>query len=363
MLQFSKRFLCATSATTATVSAATVTTSNTKTPDQPVSTTTNSTPTSVPTTNTPTKIKEICKRVGIISKLEEFKKQNDDDGSSSSSDSINLYSAISFTPSSQESPSQREAARYFANTFTKRLNHEINLPTCVISVEQHQVSSKRKSSSSPPFKFNTRRLHGSIEEVRTIKKVNEVLAESRKNLATGGGGEDGKSQQQQLMKVKQNVVVLLNDSLIVVPSSQRKHGLSLTYAQNNNVVCAMRRSFDMLESFRNSSNNISPPCFFISKILRSAHMNTVTKIASKYFDHVHLLTLNENEEAHASSSKSQLMERYLVGEMNAKSTTKKIYYRDLSLPPDEGEAFGGWMCWGCLQWRDGRMLRCPKCSK
>ena len=383
MLQFSKRFLCGGAAAT-TSAATTNTTTTTVQQQQKEDIVSSSSPKQQSHNNNfITKIQEINKRVGIISKLEAFEKQllsnNDDDEKNKNNNSniINLYSAVVFTPSSQDSSSQRESARFFSQNFTKRLNHEVDIPSCVISIERQTTSSTNRNNSKNnnkknknnnnnnnnfPFKFNTRRLYGTVEEARTIKKVNEVITESRSSIAA------------ETPNVKQNIVVFFNDSLVVVPSSSKN---SLTYAQNNNVVCAMRRSFEMLESFRHvgSSNNNTaiansiPPCFFISKLLRSAHMNVVTRIASKYFDQVHLLTLEKQSNA---TEKTRTMERYLVGEMKPvfyeeekknENSKKKISYRDLSLPPDSGEVNDEWMCWGCLQRRDARrMLRCPKCS-
>jgi 23S rRNA U2552 (ribose-2'-O)-methylase RlmE/FtsJ len=370
------------------------------------------------------KLVEIDRRVGMFQKLQKFEqlKIEYDKNNKEDSNFINMYSAVDF------GASPGGFAQILSRNLTRKLNNRIDIPHAVVTIDTREIT---------PQIHNCFHLRGGIEEHGTLKRIQTVMGncnakyfslsttkksgENDDDIFLSPAGMEIMSKQNEnsssssFSSVKHRIVIVTNDTVAIVKgnsivkkgddfsSPQRKY--SVTYAQNNLVCCAMRRSFALLDCFqkqqqqqqqisrnhnkskrkglgsavrvegedeaekeeeseRKSNKNIDsripldsycPPCFFISKILRSVHVNRVVEMASKYFDHVQLLELN------TSSSE---VERYLIAETKPSKFARKrqIMYRDLSLPPAAGEA-AEWFCWGCLHRREGNCLKCPLCSK
>jgi hypothetical protein len=123
-----------------------------------------------------------------------------------------------------------------------------------------------------------------------------------------------------------------------------------------------------------------PPCFFVSRVMRSVHAGRILDVAQAAFDGAELVEL-------ATSAASQ-HDRFLVAWTSSSSggstprarpgtnspsslasggdgaaataRARDVRLSNLSLPPYPGEA-REWMCWGCLSLRDGRDSKCPLC--
>lgn len=371
------------------------------------------------------KLIEIDEKISIFGKLERFEKQKLKHDSSprptkaNEPKFINMYSAVDF------GASPGGFAQVLSKNLTRRINGNVNIPHAVITVDNREIQPKIR---------NTVHLRGGIEEHNTLKRVKATIDDcTRKYLGDANLKEDDHDEfvvspqsgafnldlynlgEKKVvpMEIKHRVVIVTNDTVAILKGRENTRSgkdddddqgafshhikgnrkYSVTYAQNNLVCCAMRRSLDLLECFQKHSlmsgkqtaNRVNnnkpkglgvavqveeregdrhgekvplietycPPCFFISKILRSVHVNRVMEMAEKYFDSVRLLELK--------SSSSQL-ERYLVAETRGTKVARKPFlYRHLSLPPAPGET-AEWFCWGCLNKRPGDCFACPVCS-
>jgi 23S rRNA U2552 (ribose-2'-O)-methylase RlmE/FtsJ len=287
------------------------------------------------------KLKEIDRKTKMFSKLAEFEK-----GLNNNNNIINLYSAVDF------GAAPGGFAKYMSQRFYNMTNNNINLCNSVVTVDNRDIT---------PALHNTIHIRGSVEEHRTFKRVQEAVAFDRFHKRNDPvlSSKDFEFQKR-LTIVTNDTVAILRGNFFLPQQQQheKKRKYSVTYAQNNLVLCCMRRSFELLDCFKQqhddkTDDSVTPPCFFISKILRSIHINRVVRVAEKYFDSVQLLSLE---------SSTSDVERYLVAEKKSSEKSKKIIYRDLTLPPEAGEA-KEWTCWGCLQTRSGECLRCPACEK
>ena len=250
----------------------------------------------------------------------------------------------------------------------------------------------------------TRHLRGSLEDRQVMKRVHDVV-NGRKHEAKWQRPREEVDVGVDVKESRRRVVIVTNDTVSVVRGrfgdrdnqGGDRQQLSVTYAQNNLAMCSMRRATELLESFRPPSDIAArrvgrpiargattmttaataasdiaplavPPCFFVTKLLRSIHQNRVVDAARKVFDGAELVQLG---------SSPSPMELYLVcwtrprfghgaggdgdsarADVAALPLPRNCWW---SLPPGRGEA-REWVCWGCFKTRSGSLLQCPMCG-
>ncbi|CCW71608.1 unnamed protein product [Phytomonas sp. Hart1] len=175
------------------------------------------------------------------------------------------------------------------------------------------------------------------------------------------------------------VDVVLHDGVSVVAG---QHAFSVTYAQNQMVLSALLlacKAFSLaLPSFTNSK--LSHSAFssssggvFVSKLMRSIHLEKVLATTRRFFRQVHLHK--------PSASRKESLETYLIAEdfmsdkwdaylhdftlFKGSGQRRRCISNPFSLPPDTKDVRRGmavvWVCLGCGQMRTS-CAPCPTCT-